>query len=194
MIATGKKPDGTDVKAADFGYPLPPTDFSWQIDLRVSTTAPGPGIDGPQWVLEYWSQLNNVFNFVRVEDIAYDKRARMGNVVYIVDSGRGRRADQSLDTPPFRSTNGRIWKMVLDPSDPTKVTLDDGVRRGRRQPRQDARRDPPAGQPRVHADGTARHRGPRARASSSWPPTNRCRTRRRRGSGGCRSRARPRSS
>ena len=122
MIATGVKPDGTEVKAADFGYPLPPTDFSWQIDLRVSTTAPGPGIDGPQWVLEYWSKLNNVFDFVRVEDIAYDKRPNMGNIVYVVDSGRGRRPDQSLDTPNFKSTNGRIWKMVLDPNEPTKVT------------------------------------------------------------------------
>ena len=46
----------------------------------------------------------------------------MGNVVYIVDSGRGRTAAQSLDTPNFRSTNGRVWKMVLDPNDPTKVT------------------------------------------------------------------------
>ena len=121
-IATGLKPDGTEVKAADFGYPLPPTDFSWQIDLRVSTTAPGPGIDGPQWVLEYWSQTHNVFDFVRVEDVAYDKRPGMGNIVYIVDSGRGRRPDQSLDTPNFKSTNGRVWKMVLDPDHPTVVT------------------------------------------------------------------------
>jgi hypothetical protein len=45
----------------------------------------------------------------------------MGNVVYIVDSGRGRTAAQSLDTN-FRSTNGRVWKMVLDPDDPTVVT------------------------------------------------------------------------
>jgi Alkaline phosphatase PhoX len=57
----------------------------------------------------------------RVEDIAYDKRPGHGNTVYIVDSGRGRTALQSLDTPNFRSTNGRVWKMVLDPSDPTKV-------------------------------------------------------------------------
>ena len=122
MIATGRKPDGTSVKAADFGYPLPPTNFSWQLDLRVSTTAPGLGIDGPQWVLEYWSDLNNVFQFVRVEDIAYDKRPGMDNVVYVVDSGRGRSPTQSQDTPNFKSTNGRIWKMVLDPDDPTIVT------------------------------------------------------------------------
>ena len=125
MIATGMKPDGTEVKAADFGYPAPPTNGSWQVDLRVATIPPstsGPGIDGPQWVLEYWSQINNVFDFVRVEDIAYDKRPNMGNVVYIVDSGRGRRVDQSLDTPNFKSTNGRVWKMVLDPSNPKVVT------------------------------------------------------------------------
>ena len=120
-IATGLNADGSELKAADKGYPLPPTDFSWQLDLRFATVAPGPGIDGPQWVLEYWSDLNNVFQFVRVEDIAYDKRLGMGNVVYIVDSGRGRTAAQSLDTN-FRSTNGRVWKMVLDENDPTKVT------------------------------------------------------------------------
>jgi hypothetical protein len=120
-IATGKNPDGSELKAADKGYPLPPTDGSWQLDLRFATVAPGPGIDGPQWVLEYWSDVNNVFQFVRVEDIAYDKRPGMGNVVYIVDSGRGRTAAQSLDTN-FRSTNGRVWKMVLDKDDPTKVT------------------------------------------------------------------------
>jgi hypothetical protein len=118
-IATGVNANGTTIKAADKGFPLPPTDGSWQRDLR--SVAP-LGIDGPQWVLEYWSDINNVFQFVRVEDIAYDKRPGMANVVYIVDSGRGRTAAQSLDTPNFRSTNGRVWRMVLDPSDPTKVT------------------------------------------------------------------------
>jgi hypothetical protein len=73
-------------------------------------------------VLEYWSDINNVFQFVRIEDIAYDKRPGMENVVYMVDSGRGRTAAQSLDTPNFRSTNGRVWKMVLDENDPTVVT------------------------------------------------------------------------
>ena len=118
-IATGLNPDGSELKAADKGYPLPPTDGSWQTDLRSTTPV---GIDGPQWVLEYWSDINNVFQFVRIEDIAYDKRPGMGNVVYIVDSGRGRRVDQSLDTPNFKSTNGRVWRMELDKNDPTKVT------------------------------------------------------------------------
>jgi hypothetical protein len=124
-IATGKNPDGSEVAAADFGYPLPPTNGSWQRDLRDTsnpeTNDPQIGIDGPQWVLEYWSQLHNVFDFVRVEDIAYDKRPGMDNVVYVIDSGRGLRPTDSLDTP-FRSTNGRVWKMVLDPDDPKEVT------------------------------------------------------------------------
>jgi hypothetical protein len=114
-IATGINPDGTEVKAADVGFPAPPTDGSWQRDLR--SVAP-LGIDGPQWVLEYWSDINNVFQFVRVEDIAYDKRAGMGNVVYVVDSGRGTAGVSQAG----RSTNGRVWKMVLDPDDPTEVT------------------------------------------------------------------------
>lgn len=114
-IATGLNADGTPIKAADVGYPLPPTNGSWQRDLRTTTPI---GLDGPQWVLEYWSQLNNVFQFVRVEDIAYDKRDGMGNVAYIVDSGRG-----TTGTPQAgRSTNGRVWKMVFDPNDPTVVT------------------------------------------------------------------------
>jgi hypothetical protein len=117
-IATGKNPDGAEIKAADLGYPLPPTNGSWQRDLR--TTVP-TGIDGPQWVLEYWSQLHNVFDFVRVEDIAYDKRPGMGNVVYVVDSGRGTAPTVAPFSGPGISTNGRVWKMVLDPDDPKVV-------------------------------------------------------------------------
>ena len=114
-IATGLDTDGSELKAADVGFPLPPTDGSWQRDLRTTTPL---GIDGPQWVLEYWSQLNDVFDFVRVEDIAYDKRPGMDNVVYVVDSGRG----TAGASQPGRSTNGRVWKMVFDPNDPTVVT------------------------------------------------------------------------
>ncbi len=118
-IATGLNPDGSEIKAADKGYPPPPNNGTWQTDLR--SIAP-VGIDGPQWVLQHWSDLNHVFQFVRVEDIAYDKRPGKSNVVYIADSGRGRTTSQGLDTPNFRSSNGRVWKMVLDPSDPKKVT------------------------------------------------------------------------
>jgi hypothetical protein len=113
-IATGKNPDGSEITSADVGYPAPPSDGTWQRDLR--TTVP-TGIDGPQWVLEYWSQLNNVFDFVRVEDLAYDKRPGHENTVYVVDSGRGTAGASEQG----RSTNGRVWKMEFDPDDPTLV-------------------------------------------------------------------------
>ena len=70
---------------------------------------------GDQTVLEQASDALNVFQFVRVEDIAYDRTDE--NVVYVADSGRG----LAGPTGPGISTNGRIWKLVLDPSDPTKV-------------------------------------------------------------------------
>jgi hypothetical protein len=114
-VATGLDTDGSELKAADEGFPLPPNDGSWQRDNRTTTPI---GYDGPQWVLEYWSQANNVFQFVRVEDIAYDKRPGHENEVYVVDSGRGTAGSPQAG----RSTNGRVWKMVLDPDDPTEVT------------------------------------------------------------------------
>jgi hypothetical protein len=118
-IATGKNPDGSDMMAADVPvelggpYPLPPADGTWQRGIGLST-----GIDGPQWVLEHWSDLHDVFQFTRIEDMAYDKRDGMSNVVYLIDSGRGA---TSASGNAFTSSNGRVWKMVLDESDPLQV-------------------------------------------------------------------------
>jgi hypothetical protein len=50
--------------------------------------------------------------------MAYDKRPGQGNVVYIVDSGRG----SAGATADRKSTNGRIWRMIFSKTDPTKVT------------------------------------------------------------------------
>ena len=133
-IATGLNPDGSelmhddiselDIEGLDDDFPAPPDNGTWQRDSRISTAlAPavvaGSGVDGPQWVLEYWSDINNVFQFVRVEDIAYDKQKGKGHntVAYVVDSGRG-----SAGQGTGISTNGRVWKMVFDKKDPTVVT------------------------------------------------------------------------
>src|SRR5215207_543436 len=129
-IATGLNPDGSEIQSEDVGYPDPPNDGSWQPEPRHQPPLPPPvpGVDGPQWVLQHWGDINNVFEFVRVEDIAYDKRPGMGNVVYVADSGRGRAGVAGTPetsggvTYPARSTNGRVWKMVFDKNDPTKVT------------------------------------------------------------------------
>jgi len=115
-IAEGRNADGTEIMAGDVGFPLPPNDGTWQRDPS------GVGIDGPQWVLEHWSQINGVFSFIRVEDIAYDKRPGMSNVVYVVDSGRGSAPATGPTFGPGISTNGRVWKMVLDPANPKHVT------------------------------------------------------------------------
>jgi hypothetical protein len=118
-IATGRN-GSNDMISTDVGYPLPPADGTWQRGPGITS---GPGVDGPQWILEHWGDLaeNNVFQFLRIEDIAYDRTHP--NVLYLADSGRGLRPDQSPSAGQgFRSTNGRIWKMVLSPTDPTIVT------------------------------------------------------------------------
>jgi hypothetical protein len=127
LIATGRNPDGTDVMSDDaerfFGLGNsstlydPPTDGSFSRPPGATT---GPSVDGPQWVLERWSQLNGVFKFIRLEDMAYDKRLGRGNVIYIVDSGRG--AAGALNTTgDDKSTNGRVWQMILNKTNPLKV-------------------------------------------------------------------------
>jgi hypothetical protein len=114
-IATGRNPDGTDMVAADKGYPAPPSDGTWQRGPDGVT-----GLDGPQWVLEHWGDIQPkpVFQFVRLEDVAYDRH--QNNVLYIADTGRGA---TSAGGNAFTSTNGRIWKLVLDKKDPTKAKL-----------------------------------------------------------------------
>ncbi|MEA2678134.1 MAG: hypothetical protein QOJ81_2275 [Chloroflexota bacterium] len=121
-IATGKNPDGTDMMAADvpaaYGGPYNPPGPG-EMTNAAGTSTP---VDGPQWVLEHWGDIQpggGVFQFVRLEDMAFDRRPGMANVVYLVDSGRG---SASTSGHPYASTNGRIWKMVLDPTYPTIVT------------------------------------------------------------------------
>jgi hypothetical protein len=81
---------------------------------------------GPQTPLENWSNTNNVFQFIRVEDIAYDRNDP--NVVYVADTGEPRAKPSPTTTRLFRDAtgggpypNGRIFKIVLDEDDPTQV-------------------------------------------------------------------------
>jgi hypothetical protein len=103
--------------------------YSFGVGSAMSITGEFKKIDkaaatGTQSQLEAASDALNVFQFVRVEDIAYDKRPNMGNVIYIADSGRGASTPGGpVGAPPnpFTSSNGRIWKMVLDPANPKRV-------------------------------------------------------------------------
>jgi hypothetical protein len=92
------------------GSPMSVSGHFVKIDKSAAT--------GDQNALEAASDAAHVFQFVRLEDIAYDKRPDMQNVVYLADTGRG---SDSASGNAFASTNGRIWKMVLDPNDSTKV-------------------------------------------------------------------------
>lgn len=83
--------------------------------------------DGEQAGLENWSNDNNVFQFIRIEDLAYDRNTP--NVVYFADTGEPRAIpDPSTGRlrrgPPGTQgpwPNGRVFKMVLDSEDPTLV-------------------------------------------------------------------------
>ena len=85
---------------------------------------------GDQTGLENWSNTENVFQFIRVEDIAVDRSDR--NVFYFADTGEPRALQHATDPATNRLSrgasgtqgpfpNGRIFKMVLDRRDPTKV-------------------------------------------------------------------------
>jgi Bacterial protein of unknown function (DUF839) len=103
-------------------------------DLASGKTVSGHFIRVPvavaladQDTLEKWSNDNNVFQFIRVEDIAYDKN--QSNIVYFADTGEPRavadaktgRLGRGSSTTKGLYPNGRVFKMVLDKKDPRVV-------------------------------------------------------------------------
>lgn len=92
-------------------------------DIATGSTNPTTA----QTVLENWSNANDVFQFIRVEDIAYDRNDP--SIVYFADTGEPRaiadpatgrlRRGASGTAGPY--PNGRIFKMVLDADDPRQV-------------------------------------------------------------------------
>jgi Alkaline phosphatase PhoX len=82
---------------------------------------------GDQAPLEAWSNANNVFQFIRVEDIAYDPDNP--RVVYFADTGEPRAISDPttgrLSRGPSGTMgdymNGRIFKIVLNAANPRTV-------------------------------------------------------------------------
>ncbi len=104
------------------------------LDIGVGESAQGEFIPvprdialGDQDVLEEWSNDNNVFQAIRLEDLAYDKNEP--RVVYIADTGSSRVVPDPTTGRMMRgpsgtvgfADNGRVWKMVLNEDDPTVV-------------------------------------------------------------------------
>jgi hypothetical protein len=83
----------------------------------------------PQKALEDWSNENNVFQFIRLEDIDYDRRSDKSRVVYIADTGTTRvvpdPATGRLRRGPTgtvgQADNGRIFRFEFDKKNPRKV-------------------------------------------------------------------------
>jgi hypothetical protein len=75
----------------------------------------------PQADLEAWSNDNNVFQFIRVEDIAYDPDAPQ--TVYFADTGAAVTANAATGrmSAGGAAQNGRIFKMVLNAANPKLV-------------------------------------------------------------------------
>jgi len=84
--------------------------------------------DGDQTGLENWSKAEHVFQFIRIEDLAYDRNDH--HVFYFGDTGEPRAVRNAttglLDRAPSGTEgpfpNGRVFKVVLDGNDPTVVT------------------------------------------------------------------------
>jgi hypothetical protein len=104
---------------------------NWQGEfIRVpKEIARGETAVPPQKALEDWSNANNVFQFIRLEDLAYDRNDP--RVVYIADTaerravpdpttGRLRRAPSTGPFGPY--VNGRIFRFEFDANNPRKVT------------------------------------------------------------------------
>ena len=91
-------------------------------DVADGTTAAAP-----QSGLEDWSNDNNVFQAIRLEDLAYDKNDP--RVVYVADTGRSRVVPDPATGRMVRgpggtvgmADNGRIFKFVFNVDDPTIV-------------------------------------------------------------------------
>jgi len=113
--------------ANDFFDIAPGDDFTGEFIEVDPAVARGQTADLPQDALEDWSNANNVFQFIRVEDIAYDPDdprtvyfADTGNS-RLVDPGTGRLYRAPTNPPGNLSSAGRIFKLVMNADDPTVV-------------------------------------------------------------------------
>jgi hypothetical protein len=103
-------------------------------DMTMGMSISGNFIDvpreiavGEQTPLENWSNANNVFQFIRVEDLAYD--VHNPRIVYFADTGEPRAipdaATGRLKRGPSGTQgpypNGRVFKLVLNEHDPLRV-------------------------------------------------------------------------
>jgi hypothetical protein len=113
--------------ANDYGDIAVGDDWQGEFIAVPDDIADGTTSAVPQAGLEAWSNANNAFQFIRVEDITYDKN--QPNVVYFADTGERRAIPDATTGRLARGSsttfgpypNGRVFRMVLDPADPSRV-------------------------------------------------------------------------
>ena len=107
----------------------PGDDFAGEFIRVPRKIARGETGDAPQAALEQWSNDddNNVFQFIRLEDLGYDPDEP--RVVYVADTGRSRVVPDPATGRMVRGPGGTvgqadneaIFKFVMDPHNPRKV-------------------------------------------------------------------------
>jgi hypothetical protein len=105
----------------------PGDEFQGEFIRVPKKIARGTTGEEPQAALENWSNDNNVFQFIRLEDLAYDKNDP--HTIYIADTGRSRIVPDPETGRLIRgpggtvgmADNGRVFKMVMNDNNPRKV-------------------------------------------------------------------------
>jgi hypothetical protein len=129
VTATDSGPvDPTDAfnNANDYLDIQPGDDWQGEFIFVPDDVARGETGEAPQDALENWSNFHNVFQFVRLEDLAYDKNNP--RVVYVADTGASRVVPNPTDGRMHRPSgatgqadNGRIFRFVFNEDDPKVV-------------------------------------------------------------------------
>jgi hypothetical protein len=102
-------------------------DFGGEFIPVPDAIADGTTGELPQDALENWSNDNNVFQFIRLEDLAYDKNNP--RVVYVADTGSSRiiaddstgRMQRGPGGTEGQADNGRIFRFEFNADDPSVV-------------------------------------------------------------------------
>ncbi len=105
----------------------PGDDWQGQFIRVPKRIARGVTGDAPQAALEEWSNEHNVFQFIRLEDLAYDRNEP--RVVYVADTGASRVVPDPTTGRLLRgpsgtvgqADNGRIYKFVMNKKNPRMV-------------------------------------------------------------------------
>jgi hypothetical protein len=111
--------------ANDYGDVQPGDELTGEFIPVPDDIAAGTTQEFPQAALENWSNDNNVFQFVRAEDIAYD--VNDPHVIYMADTGGTGVVPDATTGRLSRgsggiSDGGAIFRFELDDNDPTVVT------------------------------------------------------------------------